>query len=66
MIGITYEDFETLIEVEHLLHSELEKGDYELEDIRWNTWNKYWNLMEKICQWKDNFVHDWEKERGEK
>ena len=63
MIGITYEDFETLIEVEHLLHSELEKSDYEMGDIRWNTWNKYWNLVEKICQWKDNFIHD-EKERG--
>lgn len=65
MIGISVEDFETLIEVEHLLHSELEKSDYELEDIRWKTWNKYWNLMERICQWRDKFIND-TKERGEK
>ena len=65
-MGITYEDFKLLIEVEDLLHNELEKGNYDSDSKEWATFGAYWNLVEKICQWKDNFVHDWDKERGEK
>lgn len=64
-MGITYEEFKLLIEVEDLLHKQLEKGNYDSDSKEWATFGAYWNLVEKICQWKDNFVHDWEKERGE-
>ena len=66
MIGITYEDFLTMIDAETLLHDLLENEGYENGDREWETWTKYWNVVEKICQWKDKFVHDWEKERGER
>ena len=62
MINITKEDLDILVEVEELLHTELEK--YELEDTRWETWNKYWNLIERIIRTKNtnerviNYIRD--------
>ncbi len=65
-MGISYDDFKLLIEVEELLHNELEKANYDSDSKEWATFGAYWNLVERICQWKDKFVHDWDKERGER
>lgn len=54
MINITKKDLEILIEVEELLHTELEKGNYDSDSKEWDTWGNYWNLVERICGTLDN------------
>ena len=49
---ITNDDLKVLIDVEDLLHSkvyDVKDADDEEKDL----WNKYWNIIEKLCAQKD-------------
>ena len=66
MAIITNEDLKIMSEVEWLLHEKLVKTNgikdtfegkeyyyFDENDKDYAIWNKYWNLVEKLCQQKD-------------
>ena len=66
MLKITEKDLELMSEVEWLLHEKLVKTNgikevyegkesyyFDENDKDYEVWNKYWNLVEKLCQQKD-------------
>lgn len=66
MAIITNEDLEIMCEVEMLLHEKLVQTNgikdiykgkeyyyFDENDKDFNTWVKYWNLVEKFCQARD-------------
>lgn len=66
MLKIADKDLELLTEVEWLLHEKLVKTNgikeifegqesyyFDENDEDYKVWNRYWNLVEKLCQQKD-------------
>lgn len=66
MAVITNEDLKTMIEVEDLLHKKLEETNgikdtyngkeyiyFDENDKEYEIWCKYWNMVEKFCQKRD-------------
>lgn len=66
MLKITEKDLELMSEVEWLLHEKLVKTNgirevyegkesyyFDENDKDYAIWNKYWNLVERLCQQKD-------------
>lgn len=66
MLKITEKDLELMSEVEWLLHEKLVKTNgikevydgkesyyFNENDKDYVIWNKYWNLVERLCQQKD-------------
>lgn len=66
MLKITEKDLELMAEVEWLLHEKLVKTNgikdtfegkeyyyFDENDPDYEIWNKYWNLVEMLCQQKD-------------
>lgn len=66
MLKITEKDLELMADVEWLLHEKLVKTNglkeiyegkesyyFDEHDEDYQTWVKYWNLVERLCQQKD-------------
>ena len=66
MLKITEKDLELMSEIEWLLHEKLVKTNgikevyegkesyyFDENDKDYAVWNKYWNLVERLCQQKD-------------
>ena len=66
MLKITEKDLELMSEIEWLLHEKLVKTNgikevyegkesyyFDENDKDYAIWNKYWNLVERLCQQKD-------------
>lgn len=66
MLKIAEKDLELLTEVEWLLHEKLVKTNgikeifegqesyyFDENDEEYCIWNRYWNLVERLCQQKD-------------